>query len=274
MLPHGLVGSSCLTDLAHFAVHLELASSHTLHHVPMPATHQVETQEGDVPVIITGWVSKATANSGRSAGGAASASAPAGACQRCPAFCTHGRQDAVLTWRSATRAKHAFGNRPHLPNCNPTCPPPHTRAHTQTHNPHPPAGDRQFFFLNGRPIDLPRATKALNETYRSLSSPAAASSKPMAVVDFRWAGQGRVGGLHVGGQTWWVGCTWPATWGSRAGRRHQTRAPGCRAGLQGGGSIVQLQAGRAAAGATPAGRTGPWHACCNLSAQGLLLLLL
>ncbi|KAL4438704.1 hypothetical protein ABPG77_006308 [Micractinium sp. CCAP 211/92] len=73
----------------------------------------VETQEGDVPVTITGWVSKATANSGRS------------------------------------------------------------------------AGDRQFFFLNGRPIDLPRATKALNETYRSLSSPAAASSKPMAVVDFR-----------------------------------------------------------------------------------------
>ncbi|PRW39172.1 mismatch repair endonuclease PMS2 [Chlorella sorokiniana] len=47
------------------------------------------------------------------------------------------------------------------------------------------AGDRQFFFLNGRPVDLPKATKALNECYRSLSSPAAAASKPMAVVDFR-----------------------------------------------------------------------------------------
>lgn len=53
-----------------------------------------------------------------------------------------------------------------------------------------PPGDRQFFFLNGRPVDLPKAAKALNDTYRSLSSPAAASSKPMAVVDFRWAGQG------------------------------------------------------------------------------------
>ena len=49
------------------------------------------------------------------------------------------------------------------------------------------AGDRQFFFLNGRPVDLPKAVKLLNETYRSLSSPAAASSKPMAVVDFRCA---------------------------------------------------------------------------------------
>ncbi|KAI7836307.1 hypothetical protein COHA_009815 [Chlorella ohadii] len=47
------------------------------------------------------------------------------------------------------------------------------------------AGDRQFFFLNGRPVDLPKATKALNECYRALSSPAAAASKPMAVVDFR-----------------------------------------------------------------------------------------
>lgn len=49
------------------------------------------------------------------------------------------------------------------------------------------AGDRQFFFLNGRPVDLPKAIKLLNETYRSLSSPAATTSKPMAVVDFRWA---------------------------------------------------------------------------------------
>ena len=61
------------------------------------------------------------------------------------------------------------------------------------------AGDRQFFYLNGRPVDLPKATKLLNETYRSLSSPAAASSKPMAVVDFRWGW----GGLPRGR----AGCT-------------------------------------------------------------------
>eukprot|EP00887_Chlorella_sp_A99_P005158 scaffold40.g5158.t1 len=47
------------------------------------------------------------------------------------------------------------------------------------------AGDRQFFYVNGRPVDLPKAAKVLNETYRSLSSPAAATSKPMAVLDFR-----------------------------------------------------------------------------------------
>lgn len=47
------------------------------------------------------------------------------------------------------------------------------------------AGDRQFFYINGRPVDLPKAAKVLNETYRSLSSPAAATSKPIAVVDFR-----------------------------------------------------------------------------------------
>ncbi|PSC67581.1 DNA mismatch repair PMS1 isoform X3 [Micractinium conductrix] len=47
------------------------------------------------------------------------------------------------------------------------------------------SGDRQFFFLNGRPVDLPKAVKALNDTYRSLSSPAAAACKPIAVVDFR-----------------------------------------------------------------------------------------
>jgi DNA mismatch repair protein PMS2 len=27
-------------------------------------------------------------------------------------------------------------------------------------------GDRQFFFLNGRPVDMPRAVKVLNEAYR------------------------------------------------------------------------------------------------------------
>jgi hypothetical protein len=29
------------------------------------------------------------------------------------------------------------------------------------------AGDRQFFYLNGRPVDVPRATRLLNESYRS-----------------------------------------------------------------------------------------------------------
>ena len=47
------------------------------------------------------------------------------------------------------------------------------------------ATDRQFFFLNGRPVDLPKFARVLNETYRSLSSPAAASSRPMAIVDLQ-----------------------------------------------------------------------------------------
>lgn len=32
------------------------------------------------------------------------------------------------------------------------------------------AGDRQFFYLNGRPVDVPRATRLLNESYRSAAS--------------------------------------------------------------------------------------------------------
>ncbi|KAH7624931.1 hypothetical protein Ndes2526B_g00302 [Nannochloris sp. 'desiccata'] len=47
------------------------------------------------------------------------------------------------------------------------------------------AGDRQFFFINGRPIDMPKAVKVLNESFRSLSSPAAAASRPMAILDFQ-----------------------------------------------------------------------------------------
>ena len=46
-------------------------------------------------------------------------------------------------------------------------------------------GDRQFFFINGRPVDLPRFTKALNESFRSLSSHSAAASRPMAVINFQ-----------------------------------------------------------------------------------------
>jgi DNA mismatch repair protein PMS2 len=47
------------------------------------------------------------------------------------------------------------------------------------------AGDRQFFFVNGRPVDLPKGTKVLNEAFKTLSSPAAANSKPMAILNFR-----------------------------------------------------------------------------------------
>lgn len=66
-----------------------------------------------------------------------------------------------------------------------------TRSAAPLHSAPTPAGDRQFFFLNGRPVDLPKATKALNECYRALSSPAAAASKAMAVVDFRCGGGSR-----------------------------------------------------------------------------------
>ncbi|EFJ46987.1 hypothetical protein VOLCADRAFT_61805 [Volvox carteri f. nagariensis] len=42
---------------------------------------------------------------------------------------------------------------------------------------------RQFFFLNGRPVDLPKAARILNDSFKSLSSPAhAAACRPMAVV--------------------------------------------------------------------------------------------
>lgn len=47
------------------------------------------------------------------------------------------------------------------------------------------AGDRQFFYVNGRPVEFPKAVKVLNEAFKSLSSPAAATSKAMAVLDFK-----------------------------------------------------------------------------------------
>ena len=47
------------------------------------------------------------------------------------------------------------------------------------------AGDRQFFFINGRPVDMPKASKLLNECFRNLSSPAAAASRPMAILNFQ-----------------------------------------------------------------------------------------
>ena len=49
------------------------------------------------------------------------------------------------------------------------------------------AADRQFFYVNGRPVDLPKAGKVLNETYRTLSSAAITASRPMAVIDFQVA---------------------------------------------------------------------------------------
>ncbi len=45
-------------------------------------------------------------------------------------------------------------------------------------------GDRQFFYLNGRPVDLPKAVRILNDAYKSLSSPAANASRPLAIVNF------------------------------------------------------------------------------------------
>ncbi|KAG2486047.1 hypothetical protein HYH03_015254 [Edaphochlamys debaryana] len=42
---------------------------------------------------------------------------------------------------------------------------------------------RQLFFLNGRPVDLPKAARIVNDCFKSLSSPAhAASSRAMAVL--------------------------------------------------------------------------------------------
>ncbi|CAM6083351.1 unnamed protein product [Calypogeia fissa] len=43
-----------------------------------------------------------------------------------------------------------------------------------------PSGDRQFFYVNGRPVDLPKVSKLLNELYRSFNS----LQFPMAVLNF------------------------------------------------------------------------------------------
>jgi hypothetical protein len=42
-------------------------------------------------------------------------------------------------------------------------------------------------------VDLPRAAKALNDAWRSLSSAASSAGRPMAVLDFR-CGERREGG--------------------------------------------------------------------------------
>jgi DNA mismatch repair protein MutL len=41
--------------------------------------------------------------------------------------------------------------------------------------------EKQFMFLNGRPVDLPRVTKALNETWRQYEM----AHKPAAILDFQ-----------------------------------------------------------------------------------------
>lgn len=45
--------------------------------------------------------------------------------------------------------------------------------------------ERQFFSVNGRPVDLPRAGRVLNECWRALGSPLTSSSKPVAILDLR-----------------------------------------------------------------------------------------
>lgn len=46
-------------------------------------------------------------------------------------------------------------------------------------------GDKRFFFINGRPIDFPKAGSCLNETFKMYSSPAISNStKPIAIVNF------------------------------------------------------------------------------------------
>jgi DNA mismatch repair ATPase MutL len=47
------------------------------------------------------------------------------------------------------------------------------------------SGDRQFFYVNGRPVDLPRFSKALNELYRAYCATTSANNCPTAVLDFQ-----------------------------------------------------------------------------------------
>ena len=49
------------------------------------------------------------------------------------------------------------------------------------------SGDRQFFYVNGRPVDLPKASKVCNEVYRSLSSVGGDQAKhcPVVVLDVK-----------------------------------------------------------------------------------------
>jgi DNA mismatch repair protein PMS2 len=40
--------------------------------------------------------------------------------------------------------------------------------------------DRQFFYVNGRPLDMPKVSKLVNELYRSSN----AKQYPVAILDF------------------------------------------------------------------------------------------
>lgn len=44
--------------------------------------------------------------------------------------------------------------------------------------------DRQFFFMNGRPVEMPKVVRIMNEAYKSLSSFTASTAKPMAVLNW------------------------------------------------------------------------------------------
>ncbi|DBA95699.1 hypothetical protein WJX82_003265 [Trebouxia sp. C0006] len=46
-------------------------------------------------------------------------------------------------------------------------------------------GDRQFCYVNGRPVDLPKVIKVVNEAFRSLASAAAAANRPCLVLDIQ-----------------------------------------------------------------------------------------
>ncbi|KAL0023381.1 hypothetical protein WJX79_000253 [Trebouxia sp. C0005] len=48
-------------------------------------------------------------------------------------------------------------------------------------------GDRQFCYVNGRPVDLPKVIKVVNEAFRSLASAAAAANRPCLVLDIQTA---------------------------------------------------------------------------------------
>lgn len=47
------------------------------------------------------------------------------------------------------------------------------------------AGDRQFLYVNGRPVDMPRAIKVINDVFRAQTSPlgATATHKPVAILN-------------------------------------------------------------------------------------------
>eukprot|EP00803_Ostreobium_quekettii_P002809 evm.model.scf_3988EXC.1 EVM.evm.TU.scf_3988EXC.1 scf_3988EXC:5716-8547(+) len=47
------------------------------------------------------------------------------------------------------------------------------------------AGANQFLYLNGRPVDLPKVVKVLNETFRSLTTVSRMFVRPMAVLDIQ-----------------------------------------------------------------------------------------